>query len=150
MHPNKFRCAWLGQGGALKVVSKGFEGAMMLGAEKIDRSKISVLPKTGEKLGRFGEFWGSIWKLFSPTATARRERTRRVEHFWPVVWRPRTSHACDRSPYTPVDALKHAKVSIVPRGADPGRAGSCSGKSARHTTQYIPTPGALRPPSSQS
>ena len=48
MHPNKFRCAWLGQGGAMKVVSKGFEGAMMLGAEKIDRSKISVLPKTGE------------------------------------------------------------------------------------------------------
>ena len=34
MHPNKFRCAWLGQGGALKVISKGFEGAMMLGAKK--------------------------------------------------------------------------------------------------------------------
>ena len=31
MHPNKFRCAWLGQAGPLKVVSKGFEGAMMLG-----------------------------------------------------------------------------------------------------------------------
>ena len=48
MHPNKFRCAWLGQGCVLKVVLEGSEGAMMLGAEKIDRSKISVLPKTGE------------------------------------------------------------------------------------------------------
>ena len=34
MHPNKFRCAWLGQGSALKVVLKGFEGAMMLGEKK--------------------------------------------------------------------------------------------------------------------
>ena len=56
MHPNKFRCAWLGQGGALKVVSKGFEGAMMLGAKKIDRSKISVLPKTAKKLGFLSSF----------------------------------------------------------------------------------------------
>ena len=50
MHPKKVRCAWLGQGGPLKVVSKGFEGAMMLGEKKIDRSKISVLPKTAKKL----------------------------------------------------------------------------------------------------
>ena len=57
MHPNKFRCAWLGQGGALKVVSKGFEGAMMLGAKKIDRSKISVLPKTA-KIG--GQRWSAV------------------------------------------------------------------------------------------
>ena len=33
--------------------------------------------------------------------------------------------------YTPVDALNMAKVSIVPRIVDPGRAGSCSGKSAQ-------------------
>ena len=57
----------------------------------------------------------SISVLSSSFATARRERTRRVEHFWPVVWRPRTSHACDRSPYTPVDALKQAKDSIEVR-----------------------------------
>ena len=48
MHLNKFRCARLGQGGPVKVVSKGFEGAMMLGKKKIDRSKFSVLPKTAK------------------------------------------------------------------------------------------------------
>ena len=62
MHPNKFRCAWLGQGGALKVVSKGFEGAMMLGEKKIDRSKISVLPKTAKKL-KF--LWPDVVRHFS-------------------------------------------------------------------------------------
>ena len=30
MRPNKFGCTWLGQGGALKVVSEGFGSAMML------------------------------------------------------------------------------------------------------------------------
>ena len=30
LYPNKFWCTWLGQGGALKVVSEGFGGAMML------------------------------------------------------------------------------------------------------------------------
>ena len=40
----------------MKVVSKGFEGAMMLGEKKIDRSKISVLPKTAKKLGFLSSF----------------------------------------------------------------------------------------------
>ena len=48
----------------MKVVSKGFEGAMMLGAKKIDRSKISVLPKTAKSLVSAGQRWLTIFDAF--------------------------------------------------------------------------------------
>ena len=38
------------------MVLKGFEGAIMLGEKKIDRSKISVLPKTAKKLKFLSSF----------------------------------------------------------------------------------------------
>ena len=73
MRPNKFGCTWLGQGGALKVVSEGFGSAMML-KEFFSDSMIQIfLPKTAEKLkivpdGGFGgaallelfAVWGAI------------------------------------------------------------------------------------------
>ena len=49
----------------MKVVSKGFEGAMMLGAKKIDRSKISVFDaKTAKNWEICGELWCAIFGAF--------------------------------------------------------------------------------------
>ena len=64
MRPNKFGCTWLGQGGALKVVSEGFGSAMML-KEFFSDSMIQIfLPKTAEKTENRGGFGGAALRGF--------------------------------------------------------------------------------------
>ena len=60
MRPNKFGCTWLGQGGALKVVSEGFGSAMMLKEFFSDSMIQNFLPKTeeAEKLKIVGDSGG--------------------------------------------------------------------------------------------
>ena len=106
MRPNKFGCTWLGQGGALKVVSEGFGSAMML-KEFFSDSMIQIfLPKTAEKLKTLWGFVGQHFAVWGAILSHTTEKNSSRYAFW------RVPHTTPRIRTLRTDLLYAPKASV--------------------------------------
>ena len=106
MRPNKFGCTWLGQGGALKVVSEGFGSAMML-KDFFSDSMIQIfLPKTAEKLKILWGFVGQHFAVWGAILSHTTENNSSRYAFW------RVPHTTPRIRTLRTDLLYAPKASV--------------------------------------
>ena len=121
MRPNKFGCTWLGQGGALKVVSEGFGSAMML-KEFFSDSMIQIfLPKTAEKLKTLWGFVGQHFAVWGAILSHTTEKNSSRYAFWRVPHTtPRIRTLRTDLLYAPKASLSRVLVAIRSEVPNPG------------------------------
>ena len=131
MHPNKFWRAWLGQGGGLKAVWKGFGRSIKMKenfADLIFQNFCSKRPK----IDRFCVFLCfGIFQVSGATLAHTTGKNSMRYAFWRVPHTQRSLEACEPAPFTPKTRRLWGKDSIEVQSVKPGRDASCSGKSTR-------------------
>ena len=138
MRPNKFGCTWLGQGGALKVVSEGFGSAMML-KEFFSDSMIQIfLPKTAEKLKTlWGDCGAALRGLGGDFEPHHRKELIEICILAGSPHDPMHQNPKNRSPLCPKSVGFRGLVAIRSEVPPKGAAGAPSGKSAQLSSKRI-------------
>ena len=131
MHPNKFWRAWLGQGGGLKVVWKGFGRSIKTKENFADLIFQNFCSKR-LKIDRFCvRLCCGIFPISGTTLAHTTGKNSMRYAFWRVPHTQRPLEACEPAPFTPKTRRLWGKDSIEVQSVSGGQDASCSGKSAR-------------------
>ena len=116
MHPNKFWCAWLGQGCGLKVVWKGFGRSIKMKENFADLIFQNFCSKR-LKIDRFCvRLCCGIFPISGTTLAHTTGKNSMRYAFWRVPHTQRPLEACEPAPFTLKTRRLWGKVSIEVRG----------------------------------
>ena len=130
MHPNKFWCAWLGQGGGMKVVWKGFGRSIKMKENFADLIFQNFCSKRPKSIDFCIELYCGIFPVSGTTLAHTTGKNSMRYAFWRVPHTQRPLEACEPAPFTPKTRRLWGKDSIEVRVVKRRPDGSGSGKSA--------------------
>ena len=113
MHSNKFWYAWLGQGGGLKAVWKGFGRSIKLKENFADLIFQNFWSKTAEIGKILLAFVGLALRRVGTTLAHTTGKNSMRYAFWRVTYTQHTLEACEPVPFTPKMRRLWGKDSIA-------------------------------------
>ena len=119
MHSNKFCYAWLGQGGGLKAVWKGFKRSIKLKEKNSDLIFQNFCSKTAEIGKNLWAFVGTHFRRVGTTLAHTTGKSSLRYAFWRVPHTQRSSEAREPTPVTPQMRRLCGFWAIQVRGPDP-------------------------------
>ena len=119
MHPNKFWCAWLGQGGGMKVVWKGFGRSIKMKENFADLIFQNFCSKRPKSIDFCVQLCSGTFPVSGATLAHTTGKNSMRYAFWRVPHTQRSSEARELTPVTPQMRRLCGFGAIQVRGADP-------------------------------
>ena len=121
MHSNKFWCAWLGQGGGLKAVWKGFGRSIKMKENFADLIFQNFCSKRPKSIDFCVFLCFGIFQVSGTTLAHTTGKNSMRYAFWRVTYTQHTLEACEPAPFTPKTRRLWGKVSIAVQLFFPGQ-----------------------------